>query len=442
MREIEKTPGWDLSNLNIGLLTRAVSGDLKAVVDEINEEYLYWDKVKYKARTIGIEPYDLWTVVKFTRTLQQRDLQINGEKFSFSITESTTRLLHKFDLDWGGKLGTKSILRDDAKDYYLISSIMEEAIASSQIEGAVTTRKMAKDMLRKKRPPRNKSEQMIINNYETISYIASLENKMLNHELLLEIHRLMTKDTMDSKEDEGRYRTNDDVNVVDAVDGTIVHHPPAHGEIEKYLRDLFDFFNDTGDGPFIHPIIKGCIIHFMIGYIHPFVDGNGRTARALYYWYLIKEGYWLIKYISISRLIVKTKVQYAKAYIYSENDSLDLSYFIQYKLKTMKLGFKSLREYIDRKIAEKQIVNRFQLIDGVNERQGLILTWLNEEDNLLLTVKEVESRLNVANQTARNDLEGLVKLGLVVTFKVNLKTKAYTLPRYHKFHDFEDEPPF
>lgn len=121
----------------------------------------------------------------------------------------------------------------------------------------------------------------------------------------------------------------------------------------------------------------------MIGYIHPFVDGNGRTARALYYWYLIKEGYWLIKYISISRLIVKTKVQYAKAYIYSENDSLDLSYFIQYKLKTMKLGFKSLREYIDRKIAEKQIVNRFQLRDGVNERQGLILTWLNEEDNLL-----------------------------------------------------------
>ena len=74
------------------------------------------------------------------------------------------------------------------------------------------------------------------------------------------------------------------------------------------------------NGVFIHPIVKGIIIHFLIAFIHPFVDGNGRTASAIFYWYMLRKGYWLTEYLSISRIISRSKRQYEKAYLYTECD--------------------------------------------------------------------------------------------------------------------------
>ena len=59
----------------------------------------------------------------------------------------------------------------------------------------------------------------------------------------------------------------------------------------------------------------------MLAFIHPFVDGNGRTARSLVYWYMMKKGYWLTEYLSISRIIYRNKAQYEKAFLYTEADA-------------------------------------------------------------------------------------------------------------------------
>ena len=309
---------------------------------------------------------------------------------------------------------------------------MEEAIASSQIEGAVTTRKKAKEMLRKNKKPRTKSEQMILNNYNTIKNIVENQNQLLTEQTLFKIHKLITHQTLDDSKNEGKYRENNDVNVVDVINGEIVHTPPDYTKISKLMNELFIFFNKNDKNHFIHPIIKGCIIHFMIGFLHPFIDGNGRTARALFYWYLLKNGYWFTKYLSISRLIAKSKTQYALAYMYSEIDGNDISYFINYKLKTMNLAFESLREYIKRKINEKKQYIHFQKIIGINERQALILKWVYEEPDILLTVKEIENRFNISNQTGRTDLYELVEKGYIELIGLNKKTKAFC-----KSKDFE-----
>jgi Fic family protein len=302
---------------------------------------------------------------------------------------------------------------------------MEEAIASSQIEGAITTRKKAKEMLRKNINPRNKSEQMIVNNYVSIQKILEWKNEDLTKEKLLELHRMVSNRTLDNDDDEGKFRDDNEVKVIDAIDGEVVHYPPDFSEMDRLVKELCIFFNSDKKGVFIHPIIKGCIIHFMIGFIHPFVDGNGRTARALFYWYLLKKGYWLTEYLSISRMILKSKDQYAKAYIYTETDDNDLTYFINYQLRTMKLAFESLREYIQRKIEEKREITDFIKIDKINERQALILKWVYEESSLLLSVKEIETRFSVSNQTARTDLQGLVDLGYLEPVKLNKKTQAF-----------------
>ena len=346
MKPIEPAPDWkkpDLINKGARLF---FDKKKQSLINDINNKYLYWDKVKYQKTSPKTDPRVLWAAVKFSRSIQEKTIHFGRFNFKYNLTDSIQKELHKFDLNIGGYLGTKGLIPEDDKRRYLISSIMEEAIASSQIEGAVTTRKKAKEMLRASKKPRTKSEQMIVNNYVTIKHIVQIQNQSITEEKLFEIHKLIADRTLDDPADEGRYRMNNEVDVIDALDNEIVYTPPDYKEVPKLMEQLFQFFNEPNENQFIHPIVKGCIIHFMMGFIHPFVDGNGRTARALFYWYLLKNGYWLTEYLSISRLIVKSKAQYALAYLYTEEDDNDLTYFIHYKLKTMKLAYESLREYI------------------------------------------------------------------------------------------------
>ncbi|RZJ77286.1 MAG: Fic family protein, partial [Flavobacterium sp.] len=409
MKKLESAPIWHQKELYDDAMKHRFDSEVEELVYNINEKYPYWDKLKYYDTGKLKSPVLLWVVVKVSRILSAKKVSFGNQKFSYNLTDTIQKGLHEFDLHIGGNLGSKNIIPEDEKKRYLISSIMEEAIASSQIEGAVTTRKKAKDMLRKNTKPRNRSDQMIVNNYLTINHIVSGKNIALTKEGLCEIHRLIVKETMEDSGDEGVYRTDNEVTVMDAIDGEVVHIPPSYDTVPELMDELIHFFNDTDNNQFIHPIIKGYIIHFMIGYIHPFVDGNGRTARALFYWYLLKKGYWLTEYLSISRLIMKSRKQYAQAYLYTETDDNDLTYFINYNLKTMDLAYQSLKEYIERKIKEKKQLFNFQKIPGINERQAIIIKWLYEEPNLLFSVKEIETRLTISNQTARTDLDGLKK---------------------------------
>lgn len=425
MRQIEKSPGLNLHNMN-DIITKLVTDKSFAeIINDVNENYYYWDKIKYLPLPDNISPEDVWTIAKIRRLSSGFKVRFGNYQFTWFLTGRIQQLLHIFDMNIGGSLETRSLIPKDEKNRYLVSSIMEEAIASSQIEGAVTTRKQAKEMLRKNKAPQNKSEQMIFNNYQTIQKILEIKEENLTPQKLLEIHKLISNHTM-TEEAEGAFRKTNDVNVVDVIDGEIIHHPPNEEEIENLVKDLCNFFNEETEDPFIHPILKGCIIHFIVGFIHPFDDGNGRTARALFYWYLLRKGYWLAEYLSISKLILKSKGQYARAFIYTETDDNDLTYFINYKLKTMKLAYQSLREYIQRKIEEKRQLSEFIKIDGINERQALILKWYYEEPGLLLTVKEIETRMAVSNQTARTDLQELSNNGYLDSIKINLKTQAFT----------------
>jgi Fic family protein len=425
MKKIEKAPDWFKDELYNEAVKIRFNEDVISLENELNEKYYYWDKIKYYKNDVIPNPELLWTTVKMGRILSAIKINFGKQTFSFNLTNSIQKTLHEFDLHIGGNLGTKSMIPEDDKKRYLVSSIMEEAIASSQIEGAVTTRKKAKEMLRKSARPRTKSEQMIVNNYSTINHIVANQHELLDEEKLFTIHRLIVNQTMDDHFDEGRYRDNNDINVIDSVDGEIVHIPPDFSVLPSLMQELIDFFNDKDNNKFIHPIVKGCILHFMIGYIHPFVNGNGRTARALFYWYLLKNGYWLTEYLSISRLIMKSKNQYAQAFLYTETDGNDLTYFINYNLKTMELAYSSLKEYIERKIGEKKQLTNFQKIKGINERQAIIVKWLYEEPDLIFSVKEIENRMLVSNQTARTDMENLVRIGLLQMMDLNKKARGF-----------------
>lgn len=394
------------------------------MIDKINETFEYWDSIKYKKCPTGCTPQQLWTFVKAARRINNIKV---WDKYDvrLSLTNSMQKMCHQFDMYWGGSWGNNSIIDTNNKEQYLISSLMEEAIYSSQMEGAATTRKVAKEMLRKKMTPRDKSQQMIHNNYQTIQYIVEHKDEPLSEELLLQIHRLMTDNTMQNPEDAGRFRNNNDVVVENGITHETVHTPPSYKDIPQFIKDLCEFFNDKNPRQFIHPIIRGIVIHFMISFVHPFVDGNGRTARAMFFWYMLREGYWLTEYLSISRVIAKSKKAYEKAFLYTEADGMDIGYFVAYNLRVLEQSFKQLQAYIKRKQEEKKAASLFLRMGDFNERQAQIIKLFADDSNALVTIKDLEVRFGVSPTTAKTDIIGLLEKNIVSEISLNKVKRAY-----------------
>ena len=404
------------------------SSELQEVLTRISDDYLYWDKVKHLAPK-DMTAEHLWQAVKLQRKTELQRVKFGKYTFSFNVTTIMQSLLHDFDLNMCGSLSADGIIPNNDKQKYLVSSIMEEAIASSQMEGASTTRKVAKDMLRKKLSPMNKSQQMILNNYHTIQQLNEQKDKVLTMDVLLEIHQNISEHTLDNPADEGRLRNTDDIYVMDAINGEIAHTPPSYTEIDSILQDVFTFANEDNPKRFIHPIVKGIILHFMIAWIHPFVDGNGRTARSLVYWYLLKKGYWLTEYLSISRIIYKNKKRYERMFLYTEADDKDMTYFILYNLQVMKKAYEDLKLYLARKQEERKSILMYNDIDGINARQMRILRLLDEAPSSILLPQEVASRFGVSERTARNDLQTLTDMGKLKKVAINKKQTGFIMVR-------------
>ena len=397
-------------------------------------EYPYFEEWKYKSKDWGITSQKIWSCAKSHRR-GQKSLQlskISGFTFYFNTPSVIQKYLHELDLNLGGSIQSESLIPAQEKDRYLVNSLMEEAIASSQIEGAVTTRKVAREMLEKSQQPKTKSEQMILNNYNTMKWIVENKNMEMSMDFLLDIHKIITAETLYNHDDEGSLRKNDDIKILDETN-EIFYSPPE----EKHLVELIDAFilfaNDKNqDHVFIHPIIKGIILHFLIGYIHPFVDGNGRTARAIFYWYLIRKGYWLIEYMSVSRIILKAKAKYARAYLHTEYDENDLTYFIMYNIKCISVALDELRLYIQKKAEEKKQVLSLIKNTDFNERQIVLIKDILHDKTDYFTVKQIEQRFNVSNQTARNDLTNLVKKNILISKATGKKMRFFASANFEK----------
>jgi len=381
------------------------SEEIRKLIRKYNEqEYIHWDDLRRKK--IPFDPITFWFVIRTIRSTKYREIRIGDEKFPFYTPENFQKQLHLLDkaspasFDWlFGEFPSEA-----NKNQYLSNSLMEEAIASSQLEGAATTRPEAKKILREGRKPKNTSERMIVNNYRTIRRLKELRDKPLSRELILEIHREITQGTLENENDETDFRTTDDIVVGSKADPTkIYHYPPECTKIPAMIDDLIAFANE--DDEFIHPIVKAIILHFLIGYIHPFNDGNGRTARALFYWFALKHHYDLLEYISISRIFVHAPAQYSRAYLLTETDSNDMTYFIDFNIHIISQALEELKGYIVQKKKEESL--SLQLVEQIPDlsfRQAEILRDFIKHPTRYYGISEIAGKFKVSLPTARTDL--------------------------------------
>lgn len=389
------------------------------IMQRANQEYLPWEDFKYKSSHPQFTSEELWGLVKLSRFGSRKTLpvtDVNGVSFTYWLPDSALESLHRIDQSVGAGFLVQDLnLPEEAKEQYLISSLMEEAIASSQIEGAATTRPVAKEMLRKNRKPRNRSDQMILNNYHTVRALKETAKEPISVERLNIIHRMITKDTLDDPRCSGRFRTEEEpINVI-SYEGQVLHIPPKASVLDKQMQFLTDFGNASRTKEFIHPVVRAIILHFWLAYLHPYVDGNGRTARALFYWSMLRHRYWLLEYLSISRVILRLRAQYLRAFLHTEHDDNDLTYFITFHLKAMTVAIQELEEYLRRKTKEQnEALKLLKKARWLNYRQRALVQHALKHPDFVYTIESHRMSHNISYATARSDLIVLAKKDFLV----------------------------
>jgi Fic family protein len=248
----------------------------------------------------------------------------------------------------------------------------------------------------------------------------------LSKELVFEIHRMITDKTLKDSSDTGRFRRPDERIVVGDMYNEIFHDPPPADQLEDRIAAMCDFANGKSPSGFIHPAVRSLILHFWLAYDHPFVDGNGRAARALFYWSMLRHGFWLFEFISISQIILKAPARYARAFLYTETDDNDLTYFILHQLEVIRRAIVQLHEYIRRRTERLRAVERkLRGLAVLNHRQRDLISHALRHPHQKYTFRSHQISHNVVYQTSRLDLLDLEKRGLLKSNKVG-KTWYFT----------------
>ncbi|KXU38104.1 hypothetical protein AXK11_01315 [Cephaloticoccus primus] len=405
--------------------------------------YLHWDEFRRKKMPAGFSAEECWFILKTIRSASYREIDLHdakGQPFVFGMPWTLSAFLQQLDLG-EGLAGAARALDDsqtEAKarsERATISTLVEEAITSSQLEGARTTHAVAKEMLRTARKPRDNSEQMVFNNYRAMQHLRKVAAQPLNLKRLLELHRIVTQDTLEKPDASGRLRlASEKIRVSDFTGEVDFHIPPDARKLPKLLKAFFAFANagnplasdhtannadnansaEDAAPDFIHPVLRAIILHFWLAYLHPFYDGNGRTARALFYWSMLRTGYPLFELISISQVILRAPTRYARAYLHTETDDNDLTYFILHQVGVIRAAIEERYKQREQKARELNAVGRFlDKYPELNARQQALLAHALREPGAAYEIYAHARSHGVTHQTARDDLFELVERGFL-----------------------------
>ncbi|OIO56576.1 MAG: Fic family protein [Alphaproteobacteria bacterium CG_4_10_14_0_2_um_filter_63_37] len=432
MKKLPTPPSiQDLMVADPSVLARVVGRGIGAVVQG---RYLHWEKLRHKSPPEGLNPEQWWLGIKLARMGQFRTLPLHdtaGKPFIYMLPDPVLEGLHRIDSMASGFIGSNDPLAsEEHRDRFVFNSLVEEAITSSQLEGASTTRQVAVEMLRAGRSPKDHSERMILNNFMAMRSIQQLSDRPMSLERLLELHRILTLETLDDPTAAGRLQREGEhrVQVFDTHTHDLLHTPPPASVLPERMAQLVAFANGQGDGTFVHPVIRAIVLHFWIGHDHPFIDGNGRTARALFYWSMLRSRYWLFSFISISKLLKKGSDRYKRAYLESESDDNDLTYFIVHQVETILTALEELQGYLAQKGAEVRAVEARLRTSRYNHRQLALLGHALRHPGQRYTLRGHQTSQGIAYATARSDIFALAEDGLLEQRRVGGKTFEFFAP--------------
>ena len=290
------------------------------------------------------------------------------------------------------------------------AALILEAHHSTHIEGTELTLSEAQNILAGKtvRGVRPDDRQELLNYKDAIDFVSEyLDNKSkITEEIIKNIHRILVKDVRGGSFEPGSYRKVQNY-VANSITGEIIYKPPVSDEVPALMKEFVEWLNEEKDISAI--LVAGVAQHRFVD-IHPFLDGNGRTARVLCTLILYQNGYDFKRLFSLSEYYDKNRREYYDAIQKVRESGLDMTAWLEYFVRGLKNQMLEVRTKGE-EVIKKDIIIENAVKAGLNDRQKNALIYLMEKPNI--TRAEYVKLNDVSIRTANYDLEVMEKLGFI-----------------------------
>ncbi len=364
---------------------------LETIVRYDKQAWLQLEKTrKQKAESLGLrskEGQDLWYVIDpLSLSLISGIEQQRGFLDSLHLPKSYQQALHK-------------------------KALHREAYYSSHIEGAVTSLEDALLQLNShKHNYPDESMQMIYNNKLALEFILQTKKQPITHQMICEMHKILVYNTHKDKPiTVGAYR-HGAVYVVDSL-GRVVYEGPPSDQVQQLMTDFLDWLNAEKT---LHPLIVAALAHLYFVHVHPFDDGNGRSARALSNLLLEKAGYKFINFLAPSDYFDHSRSGYYRSIQDSREHDYDTTYFIIYYLQALADQLTKVKAEIakEQKVGTIKELLKQSVYVQLNKRQIKVLGQLLKTGEPLTTRKYCKIN-KCSDETARKDFNHLLELKII-----------------------------
>jgi Fic family protein len=382
-------------------------------INYTQQRYLTPDEIKYRLQQQGKSQADWPSMSKeivATRktgsiTLFFRSIEPKFWFYPADVIHKKINDIEKLGKDLFDQINKNASFKNE----FLLDSAIEEAITSAIYEGAHSTRAQAEQLIASGQRPKNKDEWMLINNFNAMKWVKDNQHSELSNDVIRRLHQIVTENTLDGDDVnfQGKFR-NDTVFVGP-------HEGIAHDKIETALNEMIQLA--TNSPRYFHPLLKGILVHYFMGYIHPFFDGNGRTARALFYFKSIRNQLNYIELLSVSAYLRVHGKQYENSFVKVKENEFDLTYFIDFCLDSILSALQEVSRKVNYLLKMTDLKDRFEL----SQTQIGLLQRMALHKFRTIDIEEYAQRISKSREFARQELKHLLELNLVSEIKVSKK---------------------
>ncbi|MDP2682851.1 MAG: Fic family protein [Deltaproteobacteria bacterium] len=329
-------------------------------------------------------------------------------KPKFTITPKINKALVEIERVRGFLDAVK--LKDDWIADMQKKALILESHHSTHIEGTALSLEQAQSILEGNRLKgiNRDDEKELLNYKKAMDFISKYLGKddPITEGIVRELHKVTVKGVRGDKADPGNYRKIQNY-VVNSLTREVIYTPPAPFEVPHLMREFVHWINKTGD---LSPVLIAGIAQFQFVHIHPFIDGNGRTARLLSTLILYKTGYDFKRLFTISEYYDKDRPSYYKAIQSVRNNAMDMSGWLEYFVTGLRLQMKEIREKGEQIVKQDNALQKIKRLD-LNVRQEKAIKYLLRTG--AISVGEYQTVAFCIRRTAQRDLEDMMKKGII-----------------------------
>ena len=286
-------------------------------------------------------------------------------------------------------------------------AIIHSAYSSTSIEGNILSLEQVSELARGREiTAARRDKQEVLNYLDVLKNIKILiKNNFITEKDILNIHRMVTKNTLNNPADSGVYR-NRYVVVANRFTGEIFFKPPQNQEVPELVKDLLSWINSE-ESKELDPVIEAGVVHYELVRIHPFVDGNGRTRRVLAALILYLRGFDTNQFFCLDDYYDFDRSAYYKALQSVKPDTLNLTDWLEYFVEGVNISIEAVKERIARLSSKRLRKDKGKQI-ALTERQMRIIEFINQ--NGKISNRDVREMFKLSNRAALDEINKLLEL--------------------------------